>query len=93
MDPKLPVHGISRQLIDWTALCGIHWESHHCDCLYADYEWIRDQVSRVRFGIFFPELAQEVLGGTHLVMIHDKVAFENTMQDTSCPRSSAVVTY
>ena len=63
----------------------IHSESltYHCNRLNAHNKGIRDQVSRVGFGILLPELTENVLRGTHAIMMSDKVAFEETVKDAS----------
>ena len=64
----------------------IHSESltYHCNRLNAHNKGIRDQISRVGFGILLPELTENVLRGTHAIMMSDKVAFEETVKDAGC---------
>jgi hypothetical protein len=57
--------------------------THHCNCLNAHNKRIRNQISRVGFGILFPKLAEDVLRGAHAIMVSDKVALEETVKDAS----------
>lgn len=59
------------------------------DSLHAEDEGVGDEVAGVGEGVFFPELAEEVLGGTHVLVVDGEVSY--SFRSANAGRSMAHV--
>lgn len=54
--------------------------TYHGDALDAQHERVRRQVPRIRQGVLFPELGEQVLRRGDGGVVEDKVAFKKAVQ-------------
>jgi hypothetical protein len=52
---------------------GLENVAYCCDCLHADHEGVRSQVSRVRQGVLLPQLGEEVVRACEFGVVQHKI--------------------
>jgi hypothetical protein len=62
----------------------IRVETHGRNGLHAQNKGIRGHISRIRIGVFLPQLAEEVLLARHAVVVDSEITLKEKMNGSRC---------